>query len=91
MAPATSTLVVSLAESSLEVSLGKVHDAVPRRTRLTCSHQSKLKVQLKLSITRLRMVQQKDEAIAKQQRRAMAQLLEVGRTLAPSRTATHAS
>lgn len=40
---------------------------------------SKLKVQLKLSITRLRMVQQKDEAIAKQQRRAMAQLLEQGK------------
>ncbi|GAB7344378.1 hypothetical protein MBLNU457_2237t1 [Dothideomycetes sp. NU457] len=37
---------------------------------------NKLKVQLKLSISRLRMVQQKDEAIAKQQRRAMAQLLE---------------
>jgi hypothetical protein len=39
--------------------------------------QSKLKVQLKLSISRLRMVQQKDTAIAKQQRRAMALLLEV--------------
>ena len=38
---------------------------------------NKLKVQLKLSIARLRMVQQKDTAIAKQQRRAMAQLLEV--------------
>ncbi|KAF2436036.1 DUF292-domain-containing protein, partial [Tothia fuscella] len=37
---------------------------------------SKLKVQLKLSIARLRMVQQKDSAIAKQQRRGMAQLLE---------------
>jgi vacuolar protein sorting-associated protein IST1 len=36
-----------------------------------------LKVQLKLSISRLRMVQQRDEALAKQQRRAMAQLLEV--------------
>lgn len=34
-------------------------------------------MQLKLSISRLRMVQQKDTAIAKQQRRAMAQLLEV--------------
>jgi vacuolar protein sorting-associated protein IST1 len=41
--------------------------------------QSKLKVQLKLSIARLRMVQQKDEAVSKQQRRAMAQLLEVGK------------
>lgn len=30
-----------------------------------------------MSIQRLRMTQQKDEAIAKQQRRAMAQLLEV--------------
>jgi len=43
----------------------------------TDSPKNKLKVQLKLSISRLRMVQQKDEAIAKQQRRAMAQLLEV--------------
>ena len=41
------------------------------------SFQSKIKVQLKLSISRLRMVQQKDSAIAKQQRRSMAQLLEV--------------
>ncbi|KAL2042388.1 hypothetical protein N7G274_004878 [Stereocaulon virgatum] len=40
---------------------------------------SKLKVQLKLAITRLRMVQQKDTAIAKQQRRAMAVLLEQGK------------
>lgn len=39
--------------------------------------QAKLKVQLKLSISRLRMVQAKDTAIAKQQRRAMAHLLEV--------------
>jgi hypothetical protein len=39
----------------------------------------KLKVQLKLSISRLRMVQQKDTAKAKQQRREMAQLLEVGK------------
>ena len=41
------------------------------------SRQNKLKVQLKLSISRLRMVQQKDSAKAKQQRREMAQLLEV--------------
>jgi vacuolar protein sorting-associated protein IST1 len=41
--------------------------------------QAKLKVQLKLSIARLRMVQQKDEAISKQSRRAMAQLLEAGK------------
>ncbi|KAJ9648723.1 Vacuolar protein sorting-associated protein ist1 [Coniosporium tulheliwenetii] len=40
---------------------------------------SKLKVQLKLSISRLRMVQQKDSALAKQQRRAMAQLIEQGK------------
>ncbi|KAL8960318.1 MAG: hypothetical protein Q9193_002962 [Seirophora villosa] len=40
---------------------------------------SKLKVQLKLAISRLRMVQQKDTAIAKQQRRQMAHLLEVGK------------
>ncbi|MCJ1418374.1 hypothetical protein MMC32_004721 [Xylographa parallela] len=42
---------------------------------------AKIKVQLKLSISRLRMVQQKDTAIAKQQRRAMAQLLEPSSTL----------
>ncbi|KAK8183585.1 increased sodium tolerance protein-like protein 1 [Phyllosticta capitalensis] len=40
---------------------------------------SKLKVQLKLSISRLRMVQQKDVALAKQSRRSMAQLLEQGK------------
>ncbi|KAJ4349211.1 Vacuolar protein sorting-associated protein ist1 [Ascochyta clinopodiicola] len=40
---------------------------------------NKLKVQLKLSISRLRMVQQKDTAKAKQQRREMAQLLEIGK------------
>ena len=40
---------------------------------------NKIKVQLKLSISRLRMVQQKDEALAKQARRAMAQLLEQGK------------
>ncbi|KAH7075081.1 regulator of Vps4 activity in the MVB pathway-domain-containing protein [Paraphoma chrysanthemicola] len=40
---------------------------------------ARLKVQLKLSISRLRMVQQKDSAKAKQQRREMAQLLEVGK------------
>lgn len=43
--------------------------------------QNKLKVQLKLSISRLRMTQQKDSAKAKQQRREMAQLLEVCRAL----------
>lgn len=46
---------------------------------LTLYAQAKLKVQLKLSIARLRMVQQKDEAVTKQQRRAMAQLLEAGK------------
>lgn len=40
---------------------------------------NRIKVQLKLSISRLRMVQQKDEALAKQQRRMMAQLLEQGK------------
>lgn len=40
-------------------------------------------MQLKLSISRLRMVQQKDTAIAKQQRRAMAQLLEVQSKASP--------
>lgn len=40
---------------------------------------NKVKVQLKLSISRLRMVQQKDTALAKQQRRSMAQLLEQGK------------
>ncbi|KAI0543041.1 regulator of Vps4 activity in the MVB pathway-domain-containing protein [Xylaria digitata] len=40
---------------------------------------AKLKVQLKLSIARLRMVQQRDEAMGKTQRRAMAQLLEIGK------------
>ncbi|KAI9783944.1 MAG: hypothetical protein M1839_002889 [Geoglossum umbratile] len=40
---------------------------------------SKLKVQLKLAISRLRMVQQKETALAKQQRRAMAHLLEIGK------------
>ncbi|KXL49294.1 hypothetical protein M433DRAFT_132670 [Acidomyces richmondensis BFW] len=40
---------------------------------------NKIKVQLKLSISRLRMVQQKDTALAKQQRRAMAVLLEQGK------------
>ncbi|QDS78052.1 hypothetical protein FKW77_003310 [Venturia effusa] len=40
---------------------------------------NKLKVQLKLSIARLRMTQQKDTAIAKQTRRQMAQLVEEGK------------
>lgn len=40
---------------------------------------NKIKVQLKLSISRLRMVQQKDAALAKQARRQMAQLLEQGK------------
>ncbi|OTB06415.1 hypothetical protein M426DRAFT_318824 [Hypoxylon sp. CI-4A] len=40
---------------------------------------AKLKVQLKLSVARLRMVQQRDEQMGKTQRRAMAQLLEVGK------------
>ncbi|TLS29573.1 hypothetical protein PpBr36_01280 [Pyricularia pennisetigena] len=40
---------------------------------------TKIKVQLKLSIARLRMVQQRDEAASKVQRRAMAQLLDQGK------------
>ncbi|KAL7276538.1 Vacuolar protein sorting-associated protein ist1 [Rhizina undulata] len=40
---------------------------------------SKLKVSLKLSVSRLRMVQQKDTALAKVNRRQMAQLLEQGK------------
>lgn len=40
---------------------------------------NRIKVQLKLSIARTRMVQQKDTALAKQQRREMAQLLEAGK------------
>ncbi|KAF2124128.1 DUF292-domain-containing protein [Dothidotthia symphoricarpi CBS 119687] len=40
---------------------------------------NKLKVQLKLSISRLRMTQQKDSAKVKLQRREMAQLLEAGK------------
>ncbi|KAH8894054.1 DUF292-domain-containing protein [Thozetella sp. PMI_491] len=40
---------------------------------------TKVKVQLKLAIARLRMVQHRDEALAKNQRRAMAQLLETGK------------
>ncbi|KAJ2904373.1 IST1-like protein [Zalerion maritima] len=41
--------------------------------------KTKLKVQLKLAIARLRMVQQRDEALSKAQRRSMAQLLEAGK------------
>ncbi|KAK0636906.1 regulator of Vps4 activity in the MVB pathway-domain-containing protein [Bombardia bombarda] len=40
---------------------------------------AKVKVQLKLAIARLRMVQKRDEALAKNQRRVMAQLLDVGK------------
>ncbi|KAG8425287.1 Vacuolar protein sorting-associated protein ist1 [Metarhizium acridum] len=43
------------------------------------SIQTKLKVQLKLAIARLRMVQQRDEQLGKSQQRAMAQLLEAGK------------
>ncbi|EFY98380.1 ESCRT-III complex subunit Ist1 [Metarhizium robertsii] len=45
----------------------------------TDSSQTKLKVQLKLAIARLRMVQQRDEQLGKSQQRAMAQLLEAGK------------
>ncbi|KAK3991350.1 regulator of Vps4 activity in the MVB pathway-domain-containing protein [Cladorrhinum sp. PSN332] len=40
---------------------------------------AKIKVQLKLAIARLRMVQKRDEALSKAQRRAMAQLLNEGK------------
>lgn len=46
---------------------------------LTRGVQAKVKVQLKLAIARLRMVQRRDEALAKNQRRGMAQLLEAGK------------
>lgn len=45
----------------------------------TATWQTKLKVQLKLAIARLRMVQQRDEQLGKTARRAMAQLLEAGK------------
>lgn len=41
--------------------------------------QTKLKVALKLSVSRLRMVQQRETALAKVNRRQMAQLLEQGK------------
>ena len=53
---------------------------------MTNAGQNKLKVQLKLSISRLRMVQQKDSAKVKLQRREMAQLIEV---LPPSSPSHH--
>jgi hypothetical protein len=43
------------------------------------SYTTKLKVQLKLAIARLRMVQQRDEQLGKTARRGMAQLLEAGK------------
>ncbi|KAG5928813.1 hypothetical protein E4U42_007998 [Claviceps africana] len=46
---------------------------------LATSILTKLKVQLKLAIARLRMVQQRDEQVGKAQQRAMAQLLEAGK------------
>lgn len=46
---------------------------------VTSNIVTKIKVQLKLSIARLRMVQKRDEALSKTQRRAMAQLLDVGK------------
>ncbi|EXF76297.1 spt3 [Colletotrichum fioriniae PJ7] len=49
---------------------------LPQHTALNIT---KLKVQLKLAIARLRMVQQRDDSMGKTQRRAMAQLLEVGK------------
>ncbi|KKA27817.1 hypothetical protein TD95_003916 [Thielaviopsis punctulata] len=46
---------------------------------LTQTHITKIKVQLKLAIARLRMVQKRDEALSKTNRRSMAQLLEQGK------------
>ncbi|KAL2889670.1 AP-2 complex subunit sigma [Ceratocystis lukuohia] len=43
------------------------------------SYTTKLKVQLKLAIARLRMIQQRDDSLSKTNRRAMAQLLEQGK------------
>ncbi|KAL1898734.1 Vacuolar protein sorting-associated protein ist1 [Ceratocystis pirilliformis] len=43
------------------------------------SYTTKLKVQLKLAIARLRMIQQRDDSLSKTTRRAMAQLLEQGK------------
>lgn len=40
---------------------------------------SRMKAQLKMAINRLRLIQNRDTAIAKQQRRAMAELLEQGK------------
>ena len=51
----------------------------PAAVNMSPSHQTKLKVALKLSISRLRMVQQKETALAKVARREMAQLLEAGK------------
>ncbi|KAI9171158.1 IST1 protein [Paramyrothecium foliicola] len=52
-----------------------VSDAIIANSR----RQTKLKVQLKLAIARLRMVQQRDEQLGKTHRRGMAQLLEAGK------------
>lgn len=46
---------------------------------VTSNLVTKIKVQLKLSIARLRFIQKRDEALSKQQRRAMAQLLDIGK------------
>lgn len=53
--------------------------ALTSEGRITDSSQTKLKVQLKLAIARLRMVQQRDEQLGKTNRRGMAQLLEAGK------------
>ncbi|TWU76541.1 hypothetical protein ED733_007777 [Metarhizium rileyi] len=52
---------------------------VSSRTSHDPAEYTKLKVQLKLAIARLRMVQQRDEQLGKSQQRAMAQLLEAGK------------
>ncbi|KAL5594621.1 hypothetical protein BROUX41_001540 [Berkeleyomyces rouxiae] len=46
---------------------------------LSPTYITKIKVQLKLAIARLRMIQQRDDSLSKTNRRAMAQLLEQGK------------
>lgn len=64
---------------SLALVVNTTPHPAPWKLRILTLSQAKIKVQLKLAIARLRMVQKRDEALAKQQRRVMAQLLEVGK------------
>lgn len=61
------------------LAVGIWYSAVTTYFRTDLFLQAKIKVQLKLAIARLRMVQKRDEALAKNQRRGMAQLLEAGK------------